>query len=239
MSLSVAERLAAVRSRMRAACLAAGRDPASVGLIAVSKRQPAEAIRAAVAAGQCAFGESYVQEAIDKQSGLADLAVEWHFIGRLQANKTRAIAERFDWVHGLADPAHARRLSAQRPAGRAPLRVCLQVNVDGELSKGGVAPQAVPALLDACAGLAGIRVVGLMALPAPRADRDSQRLPFRTLRQLRDRLATPERPLECLSMGMSDDLEAAILEGATLVRIGTAVFGARPYNAAPVADGPP
>lgn len=234
---SIAERLARVQGRIRTACLEAGRPPGSVGLIAVSKRQPAEAIRAAFAAGQRAFGESYVQEALDKQAILRDLDIEWHFIGRIQANKTRAIAERFDWVHGLADPGHAKRLSDRRPAGLAPLWVCLQVNLDGESSKSGVPPEAVGDLLCACATLPGLRVAGLMALPAPRPDLDGQRGPFRALRLLRDRLATPACLLDCLSMGMSDDLEAAILEGATLVRIGTAIFGARPYNAGPVAVG--
>lgn len=230
---TVAAGLARVRARIAAACREAGRAPGSVGLIAVGKRQPAAAVRAAYLAGQRAFGESYVQEAQDKQAALADLDIEWHFIGRIQTNKTRAIALAFDWVHGLCDPDHARRLSAQRPADRPPLAVCLQTNLEGESSKAGVAPAALPGLLAACAGLPGLRVAGLMTLPAPRADREGQRVPLRALRLLRDRLATPECPLSCLSMGMSDDLEAAILEGATLVRIGTAVFGARPPGPAP------
>jgi hypothetical protein len=209
-----------------------------VGLIAVSKRQPPEAIRAAFAAGQLVFGESYVQEALDKQAALQDLDIEWHFIGRIQANKTRPIAERFDWVHGLSDPSHAKRLSDRRPAGLPPIRACLQVNLDGESSKSGASPETVGDLLAACMGLPGLRVEGLMALPAPRPGFESQQEPFRALRLLRDRLATPACPLECLSMGMSEDLEPAILEGATLVRIGTAVFGTRPYNASPkAADG--
>jgi PLP dependent protein len=234
---SIAARLVQVHKRIRAACQDAGRPPGSVGLIAVSKYQPAEAIRAAFAAGQRAFGESYVQEAFDKQAALRDLNIEWHFIGRIQANKTRWIAERFDWVHGLSDPDHARRLSDRRPSTLPPLRVCLQVNTDGESSKSGVPPDAVGDLFAACAGLPGLQIVGLMALPAPRPDLEGQREPFRALRLLRDRLASPACPLECLSMGMSDDLEAAILEGATLVRIGTAVFGARPYNVAPTVVG--
>ena len=223
----IAARLEQVRARIRAATLAAGRAPGSVGLIAVSKRQGAAAIRAAFDAGQRAFGESYLQEALDKQAALADLAIEWHFIGRIQANKTRPIAADFDWVHGLADAAHARRLSEHRPADRPPLKVCIQVNLSGEASKGGVPPAAVADLLAACSGLPGLRVMGLMTLPAPTDDPLAQREPLRALRHLRDRLATPESPLDCLSMGMSDDLEAAVLEGATLVRIGTAVFGAR------------
>jgi hypothetical protein len=227
---TIASRLAAVEARILAATLNAGREPGSAKLIAVSKLQGADAIRAAFAQGQRAFGESYLQEALDKQAQLADLPIEWHFIGRVQANKTRQLAARFDWVHGLADCGHARRLSEHRPVDRAPLKVCIQVNLSGEASKGGVAPDAAADLLAACAGLPGLRVMGLMTLPAPCADQSGQREPLRALRLLRDRLATPDQPLACLSMGMSDDLEAAILEGATLVRIGTAVFGARPYN---------
>jgi pyridoxal phosphate enzyme (YggS family) len=226
----IASCLAGVRARIQAATRSAGRPPEAVGLIAVSKLQGAAAVRTAFVAGQRAFGENYVQEALDKQAALTDLAIEWHFIGRIQANKTRVIAASFDWVHGLADAGHARRLSDQRPAGRPPLKACIQVNTSGEASKGGVPPEAVADLLAACAGLSGLRVVGLMTLPAPGADPQAQRAPLRALRLLRDRLATPERPLTVLSMGMSDDLEAAILEGATLVRIGTAIFGARPYN---------
>ncbi|MTW20291.1 YggS family pyridoxal phosphate-dependent enzyme [Allochromatium palmeri] len=220
-----------VLARIQAATERAGRPAGSVALIAVSKKQPPAAIRAAHAAGQRAFGESYLQEALDKQALLADLDdIEWHFIGRLQSNKTRQIAAHFDWVHGLADATHARRLSEQRPASRRPLNVCLQLNLSGESSKGGVAPEDVSALLAQCAELPGLRVRGLMTLPAPSEDEAEQRRPFRELREWRDRLATPECPLDVLSMGMSDDLEAAILEGATQVRIGTAVFGARPTN---------
>jgi len=235
---SVAARLAQVLERIRAAAHAAGRRAGAVGLVAVSKLQEAAAIRAAFAAGQRAFGESYVQEALEKQAQLQDLPIEWHFIGRVQANKTRVIAEHFDWVHGLADPHHAQRLSDQRPRGMPPLRVCLQVNLDAETTKGGVTPEALPGLLAACAGLPGMRVEGLMTLPAPTEDPAEQRRPFRRLRQLRDRLATPALPLDCLSMGMSDDLEAAIAEGATLVRVGTAVFGPRPYNREPTPRDP-
>lgn len=235
---SVAERLAQVHARIRAAARAAGRPEGSVELVAVSKLQTASAIRAAFAAGQRVFGESYVQEALDKQAQLRDLPIEWHFIGRIQANKIRAIAEHFDWVHSVAAAHHARRLSEQRPPARPALRVCLQVNLDAEATKGGVAPEALPDLLSACVGLPGLRVVGLMTLPAPVADAGLQRLPFRLLRELRDRLATPELPLESLSMGMSDDLESAIAEGATLVRVGAAVFGPRPYNKSAAPKGP-
>ena len=220
--------LAEVLARIRAAEQRYGRPAGSVGLVAVSKRQPAAAIRAAYLAGQRAFGENYVQEALAKQDELADLDIEWHFIGRIQANKTRQIAERFAWVHSLCDARHAQRLDAQRPAALAPLQVCIQVNTSGEASKEGLAPEAVGDLLDACAGLERLRVRGLMTLPAPAQDLAGQRAPFDALRNLRDRLATPGQPLDTLSMGMSDDLEAAIAEGATLVRIGTAVFGPRP-----------
>ncbi|HSO84754.1 YggS family pyridoxal phosphate-dependent enzyme [Thiocapsa sp.] len=225
-------RLGEVQDRIRAAAERAQRPPDSVALLAVSKTHGAESVHAAYTAGQRAFGESYVQEAIEKIALLADLTdIEWHFIGRIQANKTRQIAAHFGWVHGLSDPVHARRLSEQRPSGLPPLKVCIQVNVSDEVSKGGVEPDAVAALIAACEALPGLDVRGLMTLPAPAEDEEAQRAPFRALRLLRDRLATPSRPLDCLSMGMSDDLEAAILEGATLVRVGTAVFGPRPYNA--------
>ena len=224
-------RLERVRARIAAACERAGREPDSVALVAVSKRHPAEAVRALIAAGQRAFGESYVQEAVEKQLALTHPDVQWHFIGRIQANKTRLIAEHFDWVHGLCDVAHARRLAEQRPAHLPPLKVCLQVNLSGEPTKAGVAPEAAGDLLAACLGLHRLAVVGLMTLPEPAPDESAARAPFRALRELRDRLASPDHPLPELSMGMSDDLEAAILEGATLVRVGTAVFGPRPYNA--------
>ncbi|AFL75202.1 YggS family pyridoxal phosphate-dependent enzyme [Thiocystis violascens] len=227
---NIESHLQQVRARIQAACARAGRPPEQVALIAVSKKQSADAIRAAYQLGQRAFGESYVQEALDKMAQLTDLDIEWHFIGRVQANKTRQIATHFDWVHSLADPAHARRLNAQRPADAPPLKVCLEVNLSGESSKEGVDPADVADLLAVCDALTGLRVRGLMTLPAPTEDEAVQRQPFAALRNLRDRLATPARPLSCLSMGMSDDLEAAILEGATFVRIGTAIFGPRPYN---------
>ncbi len=226
----VASNLGQVLARINAATERAGRAPGSAALIAVSKTQPAEAIRAAHAAGQRAFGESYLQEALEKLEQLRDLDIERHFVGRIQSNKTRQIAANFDWVHGLSDPGHARRLSEQRPPDAPPLNVCLQIDLSGEASKSGVDPAGAAELLHACAALPGIRVRGLMTLPAPAEDETAQRQPFMTLRVLRDQLATPEQPLHCLSMGMSDDLEAAILEGATYVRIGTAVFGPRPYT---------
>ncbi len=225
---SIADNLARVRERIAAAEARYGRPPGSVALLAVSKVQGAERIAAAYAAGQSAFGESYVQEALDKQAALAHLPLGWHFIGRVQTNKTRDIATHFDWLHSLCDLKHARRLAAQRPADAPPLQVCVQVNLSGEASKAGLAPQDVAALIDACGALAGITVAGLMTLPAPAQDLAAQRRPFAALRALRDRLATPDLPLTTLSMGMSADLEAAVAEGATMVRIGTAVFGARP-----------
>jgi PLP dependent protein len=225
---TIAARLAEVLERIRAAERRNGRPEGSVALVAVSKRHGPEAIRAAYAAGQRAFGENYVQEALAKQAELADLPIEWHFIGRIQGNKTRPIAERFAWVHSLCDPHHARRLDAQRPSGLPPLQTCIQVNTSGEASKEGLAPEAVADLLAACAPLERLQIRGLMTLPAPASDEVDQRRPLHALRELRDRLATPARPLAVLSIGMSDDLEAAVAEGATVVRIGTAVFGPRP-----------
>jgi pyridoxal phosphate enzyme (YggS family) len=224
----IADNLARVRERIANAEARYGRPPGSVALLAVSKVQGAERVAAAHAAGQTAFGESYVQEALDKQSTLAHLPLQWHFIGRVQTNKTRDIATHFDWVHGLCELKHARRLGAQRPAAAGPLPVCVQVNLSGEASKAGVDPATVGELIDACRDVAGITVQGLMTLPAPANDLAEQRRPFAALRALRDRLATPQLPLATLSMGMTADLEAAVAEGATMVRIGTAIFGPRP-----------
>jgi pyridoxal phosphate enzyme (YggS family) len=223
----VAGHLGQVRARIRAAEERFGRTPGSVGLLAVSKLQGADKIRAAQAAGQTAFGESYVQEAIGKMEELGDLSLEWHFIGRIQSNKTQWIAERFAWVHSLCDLRHAGRLSEQRPDRLPPLKVCCQVNLSGETSKAGLPPDAVGDFVADCAALPRLSLVGLMTLPAPAADLEAQRGPFRELRLLRDRLASPSCPLRVLSMGMSADLEGAIAEGATLVRVGTAVFGPR------------
>ena len=225
----IASRLDQVWERIHAAETAAGRPPGSVGLLAVSKTKPAAAIRAAHAAGQRAFGENYLQEALGKQGELEDLDLEWHFTGRIQSNKTAAIAAAFDWVHGLTEARHARRLSAQRPAGLPPLRICIQVNLSGEASKAGVVPEALGALIAEVRDLPHLDLRGLMTLPAPAVGIEAQRPPFRRLRELRDRHRTPDLPLETLSMGMSGDLEAAILEGATLVRIGTSIFGPRDY----------
>lgn len=224
----VMARLAAVRERIRAAEDRYGRTPGSVALLAVSKKQETAKLRAALAAGQTAFGESYAQEATEKMRVLDGLGVQWHFIGRIQGNKTRQIAEHFDWVHSLCDLKHARRLSEQRPARLPPLAVCVQVNLDGEPGKAGLAPAQVADFVAACAELPRLKPVGLMTLPAPMADESARQRPFRALRRLRDLMATPALPLlPVLSMGMSADLEAAIAEGATLVRVGSAVFGPR------------
>jgi pyridoxal phosphate enzyme (YggS family) len=226
---SIAENLRHVGDRLKAACTRAGRAPEAVQLLAVSKTCPAEAVRAAHAAGQCAFGENYVQEALDKIAVLADLrpVLAWHLIGPLQSNKTRVVAEAFDWVHSVDRLKIAQRLSEQRPPHLPPLQVCLQVNVSGEASKSGVAPAELPALAQAVAALPGLRLRGLMSIPEPADDPDAQRAPHRRLRELLQALNTQGLALDTLSMGMSADLEAAVLEGATLVRVGTAIFGAR------------
>ena len=226
---SVAQRLIRVQERIRKAEAEAGRTAGSVALLAVSKTQGSDKIRQAWEAGQRRFGESYLQEAVEKIDQLQDLAIEWHFIGRIQSNKTRTIAERFAWVHGLSDIKHARRLSEQRPPQLSPLNACIQVNVSGEASKGGLEPDAMAPFLEQCRKLPGLRIQGLMAIPAPADTPAAQHLPLRALRELRDRLARPGLPLQTLSMGMSADLEAAVAEGATIVRIGTAIFGPRNY----------
>jgi len=224
---TIAANLQAVRARIDAACVVAGRDPAEVILLAVSKTWSGEAIRQAAACGQRAFGESYVQEAVAKLTVLDDLQLEWHFVGPIQSNKTRAVAEHFAWAHSVDRLKIAERLSEQRPADRPPLQVCVQVNVSGEASKSGAIPGAAPALCRAVAGLPGLRLRGLMAIPEPTADMALARARFRALRELRDCLNDQGLALDTLSMGMSDDLEAAIMEGATIVRVGTAIFGKR------------
>lgn len=226
---SIAANLQAVNARIAAACAAAGRGRESVSLLAVSKTWPATAVRAAAECGQRAFGESYVQEAAAKIDALADAGLEWHFIGPLQSNKTRPVAERFDWVHSVERLKVAQRLAEQRPANLPPLNVCLQVNVSGEASKSGCAPDEAPALCRAVAALPRLRLRGLMAIPEPTQDSALARRCFAVLRDLRDRLNGEGLALDTLSMGMSDDLEAAIMEGATIVRVGTAIFGERNY----------
>ncbi len=228
---SIAANLQAVRARIAAACLAAGRPTDSVQLLAVSKTWPAAAVREACAAGQRAFGENYVQEGAEKAAELAGLGLEWHFIGPLQSNKTRQVAEAFAWMHSVDRLKIAERLSAQRPAAFPPLQVCIQVNVSGEASKSGCAPDQAAALAGAVAGLPGLRLRGLMAIPEPTDDTRLQRRRFALLRELRDRLNAGGLGLDTLSMGMSDDLEAAIMEGSTMVRVGTAIFGQRDYTA--------
>ncbi|MBC8746781.1 pyridoxal phosphate enzyme (YggS family) [Paraburkholderia sp. WC7.3g] len=224
--------LADVHERIARAAQAAGRDAQSVMLLAVSKTFRADAVRAARAAGQRAFGENYVQEALDKIQTLADLraSLEWHFIGPLQSNKTRAVAEHFDWVHSVDRLKIAQRLSEQRPDDLPPLNVCLQVNVSGEASKSGVTVGDAAAVAQQIAALPKLKLRGLMSIPEPLGDLDAQRAPHRQLRVLFERLRVDGLALDTLSMGMSADLEAAVLEGATIVRIGTAIFGARDYS---------
>jgi len=216
-----------VRSRILKACESAGRDPASVTLVAVTKAQTAESIRLAATAGVTDFGESYVQEALPKMDQVAGLPLRWHFIGGIQSNKTRAIAQRFDWVHGVDRLGIARRLSDQRPFHAAPLDLCIQVELVPEPNKRGVAPGEVRQLADAIVGLPRVRLRGLMCVPPPQADAAAERAVFARLRTLLEELNAGGHKLDTLSMGMSGDFESAIAEGATLVRIGTALFGPR------------
>ena len=229
--VSIGSKLQEVKGRIVRACAAAGRAENSVTLLAVSKTFGADAVRAAHAAGQRHFGENYVQEGLAKIEALADLrdALEWHLIGPLQSNKTRAVAEAFDWVHAVDRLKIAQRLAEQRPAWLPPLQLCLQVNISGEDSKSGVAPADVPALAAAVAALPRERVQlrGLMAIPEPAADPQAQRRPHRALHELLATLQAGGLALDTLSMGMSADLEAAIACGSTLVRVGTAIFGKR------------
>ena len=239
----VVGKLLAVHSRITQACAAAGRAVDSVTLLAVSKTFPAEAVREAFAAGQRQFGENYVQEALDKIAALADLrasGVTWHLIGPLQSNKTRPVAAAFDWVHSVDRLKIAQRLSEQRPPELPPLQLCLQVNISGEASKSGLLPAELPAVALAVAALPRVRLRGLMAIPEPAADFAAQRAPHRALRELLAAVnaqglaacGTAWVPLDTLSMGMSADLEAAVAEGATLLRVGTAIFGGRARPAA-------
>ena len=225
----IADKLAQVNARIASACAAAGRPVQSVTLLAVSKTFDATAIAEAHAAGHRRFGENYVQEALGKIAALSALEPrpEWHLIGPLQANKTRVVAEHFDWVHSVDRLKIAERLSAQRPDGLAPLSVCLQVNVSGEATKSGLAPAEVAEVARAVATLPRLKLRGLMAIPEVAGDLAAQRRPHRALRELFEALRGDGLALDTLSAGMSGDLEAAILEGATMVRVGSAIFGAR------------
>jgi len=231
---SIAEHLHAVRQRIAQAAVQHGRAPDAIELLAVSKTFGVDAIREAYAAGQRAFGENYVQEALEKIAALADLPepLAWHFTGPLQSNKTRQVAANFAWVHAIDRLKIAERLSEQRPADLPPLQVCVQVNISSEASKSGVEPDALLDLAKAVAALPNLRLRGLMAIPAPCDDPAQVRAPFARLAALADTLRAAGLPVDTLSMGMSDDLDAAIAEGATLVRVGTAIFGARSYPAA-------
>jgi pyridoxal phosphate enzyme (YggS family) len=231
---TIAGNLQAVEATIQAACEGAGRPRSTVQLLAVSKTFPWEAVLEAAAVGQRAFGENYVQEGVDKIAAVAkaqpELSLEWHFIGPIQSNKTRPIAESFDWVHTVERLKIAQRLSEQRPPARGPLDICLQVNISGETSKSGVRPDELPELARQVAALPNLRLRGLMAIPEPQSDPALQRAPFARLRDLAQAIVADGIFVDTLSMGMSGDMGAAILEGATIVRIGSAIFGARNYE---------
>jgi pyridoxal phosphate enzyme (YggS family) len=231
----IRQNLQAITTIIVAAAQESGRQPASVQLLAVSKTFGPEAVLEAVAAGQRAFGENYLQEGLDKIRAVQEAgapALEWHFIGPIQSNKTRPIAENFAWVHTVEREKIAQRLSEQRPAGMAPLQICLQVNISGEASKSGVAPDELAALAHKVAALPNLTLRGLMAIPEPADDFDQQRAAFAQLRTLYEQLRADGLALDTLSMGMSADMRAAIVEGATIVRVGSAIFGARNYDKA-------
>ncbi|MDN3637738.1 YggS family pyridoxal phosphate-dependent enzyme [Simiduia curdlanivorans] len=224
----IADKLMQVEARLQQASQLAHRQRDSIALLAVSKTQPAASLQAAFDAGQRDFGENYLQEALDKKHLLAAMPICWHFIGPIQSNKTRPIAEQFDWVHSVDRLKVAQRLSAQRPEALSPLNICLQVNIDDEASKSGVAPAELKALAQAVLALPRLKLRGLMVIPKPSDDPAQQRAAFTKARQLQDQLnQTLNIELDTLSMGMSGDLEAAIAEGATIVRVGTDIFGAR------------
>ena len=231
--MSITQNIQQVSALIAEAARGVGRDPASVTLLAVSKTFGPDSVIEAAEAGQRAFGENYLQEALDKQLAVQtlrpDLVLEWHFIGPIQSNKTRPIAEHFEWAHAVDREKIARRLSEQRPPNLPPLNICLQVNVSGEDSKSGVTPTEVLALAKVVATLPGLQLRGLMAIPEPAEDVESQRKPFALLRALQQQLTEAGIPTDTLSMGMSADMDAAIAEGATIVRIGTAIFGKRDY----------
>ena len=224
---TIADNIGLVSQRIRAAADAVQRDASSIHLLAVSKTKPAQAVREAYAAGLLDFGENYLQEALGKQAQLTDLPLSWHFIGPIQSNKTRAIAENFAWVHSVDRLKIAQRLSEQRPADLPPLNICIQVNVSGEASKSGCTPADLPALANAISALPRLKLRGLMAIPEPTEDRSAQDAAFAAVRELQ---ASLNLALDTLSMGMSHDLESAIAQGATWVRIGTALFGTRDYG---------
>ena len=232
---SIASHLQTVRAQISDACAVAGRDVRQVTLLAVSKTQPPQAVAQAVAAGQRDFGENYVQEGLEKIQALRELlpseTLSWHCIGPLQSNKTRLVAEHFDWVQSVDRLKIAQRLSEQRPAALGPLQVCLQVNVDGGVNKSGVSPAELPALAQAVAKLPGLRLRGLMCIPEPADTVAAQRAVFDRAKALLDDLNAQGLALDTLSLGMSDDLEAAIASGSTLVRVGRAIFGSRPGKA--------
>jgi hypothetical protein len=224
---AIVSNMQAVHTAIAQAALVAGRNAAEISLLAVSKTMPASLIREAYNAGQTAFGENYLQEALDKMQELSDLPLEWHFIGPIQSNKTRLIAENFSWVHSVDRLKIAERLSEQRPANLPPLNVCLQINVSGEASKGGIHPDEAVAMASAIAHLPQLKLRGLMAIPAPAEGLDAQREPFTKIHNVLIILNNYGLNLNTLSMGMTHDLTAAIMEGATIVRIGTAIFGSR------------
>ncbi|UVE18112.1 YggS family pyridoxal phosphate-dependent enzyme [Pseudomonas sp. LS44] len=229
---TIAKNIAKIGERIREAAHACGRPAEAIGLLAVSKTKPSADIRAAHAAGVCDFGENYLQEALVKQAELADLSLIWHFIGPIQSNKCKTIAEHFAWVHSVDRLKIAERLSSLRPAQLPALNICLQVNVSGEASKSGCTPEELPQLAAAVSRLPGLKLRGLMAIPEPTEEHSAQHAAFARVRGLAEQLQAEQQiELDTLSMGMSHDLEAAIAEGATWVRIGTALFGARGYPA--------
>lgn len=223
----ITKHLVNLQSRIAAACARAGRNETEVSVLAVSKRHPPGAVHEAYAAGLRDMGENYLQEALGK---IPDCPVDiaWHYIGRIQSNKTRAIAEHFSWVHTVAGSKAARRLSEQRPAELGPLNICVQVNTDRDSDHGGVDPAAAWELCELIAGLPNLRLRGLMTIPLPASDEAAQREPFARLRELYTDLNSSGLRMDTLSMGMTNDLEAAILEGSTMIRVGTALFGPRP-----------
>ena len=227
MRTSVSDNLVQVRKRIALASQAVGRSPEAVKLLAVSKTMPAQAVREAYAAGQLAFGENYIQEGVDKIASLADLPLEWHCIGPIQSNKTKLVAENFAWVHSIDRLKIAERLSAQRPSHLSPLQVCLQVNVDGGSNKSGVAPEELLALAQAVAKLPHLQLRGIMTIPEPAETEVEARAVHHQAKTLFDNLNHAGLKLDTLSMGMTSDLEAAVAEGSTCVRVGTAIFGAR------------